>query len=84
GIKQHYITQVLNEQLKKNLYTFVNEFRANEVIRLFKDNNYNNWSITAIAFEAGFNSKSSFNTFFKKYTGKTPSEFRKEVETEQS
>ena len=82
GIKQHYITQVLNEQLKKNLYTFVNEFRANEVIRLFKDNNYNNWSITAIAFEAGFNSKSSFNTFFKKYTGKTPSEFRKEVGTE--
>lgn len=53
GIQQHYITQVLNEQLNKNLYTFVNEFRANEVIRLFNDIKYNNWSIIAIAFESG-------------------------------
>jgi AraC-like DNA-binding protein len=79
GIPQHYITQILNEQLNKNLYTFVNEFRANEVIRLFKEEKYKNWSIIAIAFEAGFNSKSSFNTFFKKFTGKTPSEYRKEL-----
>lgn len=79
GIPQHYITQVLNEELNKNLYTFVNEFRANEVIRLFKEEKYKNWSITAVAFEAGFNSKSSFNTFFKKHTGKTPSEYRKEL-----
>jgi AraC-like DNA-binding protein len=79
GIQQHYITQILNEQLNKNLYTFVNEFRANEVIRLFKEEKYKNWSIIAIAFEAGFNSKSSFNTFFKKFTGKTPSEYRKEL-----
>jgi AraC-like DNA-binding protein len=79
GIPQHYITQVLNEQLNKNLYTFVNEFRANEVIHLFKEEKYKNWSIIAIAFEAGFNSKSSFNTFFKKFTGKTPSEYRKEL-----
>jgi len=79
GIPQHHITQVLNEKLNKNLYTFVNEFRANEVIRLFNVDKYNNWSIIAIAFEAGFNSKSSFNIFFKKFTGKTPSEYRKEL-----
>lgn len=84
GIQQHYITQVLNEQLNKNLYTFVNEFRANEVIRLFNDIKYNNWSIIAIAFESGFNSKSSFNTFFKKFTGKTPSEYRKELASKSS
>lgn len=83
-IQQHYITQVLNEQLNKNLYTFVNEFRTNEVIRLFNDKKYNNWSIIAIAFESGFNSKSSFNTFFKKFTGKTPSEYRKELSPKQT
>lgn len=84
GIPQHYITQVLNKQLNKNLYTFVNEFRANEVIRLFNVDKYNNWSIIAIAFEAGFNSKSSFNIFFKKFTGKTPSEYRKELSPKQT
>ena len=84
GIPQHHITQVLNEQLNKNLYTFVNEFRVNEVIRLFNIDKYNNWSIIAIAFETGFNSKSSFNTFFKKFTGKTPSEYRKELSPKQT
>ena len=84
GIPQHHITQVLNEQLNKNLYTFVNEFRVNEVIRLFNIDKYNNWSIIAIAFESGFNSKSSFNAFFKKFTGKTPSEYRKELASKSS
>ncbi len=79
NLPQHYITQVLNGRLKKNFYTLINEYRTNEVIRLFGTKKYKNWSLTSIAFEAGFNSKSTFNSFFKKHTGKTPSEFRKEV-----
>lgn len=78
-LPQHYVTQVLNERLKKNFYTLVNEYRTNEVIRLFRKDKYKNWSLTSLAFEAGFNSRSSFNSFFKKYTGKTPSEYRKEI-----
>ncbi|MCG8696893.1 MAG: helix-turn-helix domain-containing protein, partial [Bacteroidales bacterium] len=73
NIPQHYITQVLNEGLKKNFYTLINEYRTKEVIRLFQEEKYEKWGLTSIAFEAGFNSKSSFNSFFKKYTGKTPS-----------
>ena len=76
NIPQHYITQVLNERLKRNFYTLINEYRTNEVIRLLSIEKYKNWSLTAIAYEAGFNSKSSFNSFFKKHTGKTPSEYR--------
>ena len=78
-IPQHYITQILNERLKKNFYTLINEYRTNEVIRLFQKKKYADWSLTSIAFEAGFNSKSCFNSFFKKHTGKTPSQFKKEI-----
>ena len=80
NIPQYYITQVLNEGLKKNFYTLINEYRTNEVIRLFGTEKCKNWSLTSIAFEAGFNSKSTFNSFFKKHTGITPSEYRKEIE----
>jgi AraC-like DNA-binding protein len=79
NIPKHHITQVLNENIKKNFYTFVNEYRSNEVIDMFKNNKYSNWTILSIAYESGFNSKSSFNSFFKKYTGKTPSEYRREM-----
>lgn len=78
-IPQHYITQVLNEVLKKNFYTLVNEYRTEEVKRLMGLPQYKNWTIVSIAYEAGFNSKSSFNTFFKKHTGVTPSEYRKSI-----
>ena len=76
GIPRHYITQILNEKHKKNLYTFVNEYRVKEVIERFSDPKYNNYTILAIAFDAGFNSKTTFNAIFKNQTGLTPSEFR--------
>jgi AraC-like DNA-binding protein len=77
-IPKHYITQVLNEKLNKNFYTFVNEYRVEYAKKLIKSPEYKAWSFVAIAFECGFNSKTAFNNFFKKYTGMTPSEFRKE------
>ena len=78
-IPQHYITQVLNERIQKNFYTLVNEYRTEEVIRLFQEKKYKDWTLTAIAYEAGFNSKSSFYSFFKKYTGETPSAYRNQL-----
>jgi AraC-like DNA-binding protein len=76
-IPKHYITQILNENLNKNFYTFVNEYRIEHAKKLIKSSECKAWSIIAIAFECGFNSKTAFNNFFKKYTGMTPSEFRK-------
>lgn len=76
GIPKHYITQTLNEYMGKNFYTFVNEYRAEYAKRLISSKEYANWSFLAIAYESGFNSKTAFNVFFKKYTGMTPSEFR--------
>jgi AraC-like DNA-binding protein len=76
NIPKHYITQILNTNLNKNFYTFVNEYRTEKAKEMLISDKHKSWSIVAIAYECGFNSKSSFNNFFKKHTGLTPSEFK--------
>ncbi len=76
GISRHHITQVLNEKHKKNFFTFINEYRVKEVIARFSDPKNNYFTILAIAYDSGFNSKTTFNSIFKSQTGMTPSEFR--------
>jgi AraC-like DNA-binding protein/uncharacterized Tic20 family protein len=75
-IPRHYLTQVINGLLGKNFYTFINEYRIEEVKKLLADQDYYKYTLTAIAYEAGFNSKSSFNAVFKTATGKTPSQYK--------
>ena len=79
GISRHYITQVLNEIYGKNFFTFINEYRTREVIERFSDSRYDDYTILAIAFDSGFNSKSTFNSFFKSQTGQTPSKYRENI-----
>jgi AraC-like DNA-binding protein len=78
GIPRHHITQVLNENHGKNFFTFINEYRVKEIISRFGDPKNNNFTILAIAFDAGFNSKTTFNSIFKSQTGMTPSEYREQ------
>lgn len=80
GIKQHHLTEVMNEYIGKNFYTFVNEYRVAEVVEMLKNKKFDHYSLLGIAYEAGFNSKSSFNTIFKKITGFTPTEYKAELE----
>lgn len=72
-----YLSQAINEILGKNFYNFVNEYRINEAKKLLLENNTNKLSIEGIALTVGFNSKSSFNSAFKKFTQSTPSQFYK-------
>ncbi|MBI4646187.1 MAG: AraC family transcriptional regulator [Bacteroidia bacterium] len=74
---KHYLSQVINEQIKKNFYTFLNEYRVKETQKLLLEPEYENVTIEGIGNLVGFKSKSSFNTAFKKITGMTPSEFQK-------
>lgn len=74
------LTNLLNKEIGKNFFTYVNEYRVNEVIKRFKNPAYQNYTIIAIAYDCGFNSKSTFNSLFKQHTGQTPSEFRKNYE----
>ncbi|MBN2633584.1 MAG: helix-turn-helix transcriptional regulator [Bacteroidales bacterium] len=76
AIARHHITQVLNEHHGKNFFTFINEYRVQEVIDRFRDPKNNNFTILAIAYDSGFNSKTTFNSIFKNQTGITPSEYR--------
>lgn len=76
GISRHHITQILNEKHNRNFFTFINEYRVKEVIVRFSDPRFNNYTILAIAFDAGFNSKTTFNSIFKSQTGLTPSQYR--------
>ncbi|MEY8760693.1 helix-turn-helix domain-containing protein [Chryseobacterium tongliaoense] len=77
SVSTHHLSYVINSGFQKNFFQFVNEYRIQHAKHLLKDNNSNKLSILGIAYESGFNSKTSFNTTFKKLTGKTPSEFKK-------
>jgi AraC-like DNA-binding protein len=77
SISTHNLSEVINKQIKMNFFDFVNAYRVQQVKKDLLDKEKENLTLIAIAFDAGFNSKSSFNAIFKKHTGKTPSEFRK-------
>lgn len=78
-IPRHHITQVINQNLNKNFYAFINEYRIKEFINRLADPQNRNLKIIALAFESGFDSKTSFNMIFKKMQKITPSEFRKSL-----
>jgi AraC-like DNA-binding protein len=77
SISPAHLSQIINERLNQSFSDFVNTYRVEEVKKMFLDPAKKHYSILAIAEEAGFNSKSSFNSVFKKFTNVTPSEFRK-------
>ncbi len=75
GITSHQLSQILNERLKKNFNTFVNEFRVREARKLLVEEK--DRSILSVGFAVGFNSNTTFNTVFSKLTGVTPGKYRK-------
>ncbi|WP_250255068.1 helix-turn-helix domain-containing protein [Chryseobacterium sp. Marseille-Q3244] len=75
-VTTHHLSYVINTGFQKNFFQYVNEFRVEYAKQLLKDSG-SKLSILGIAYESGFNSKTSFNTTFKKVTGQTPSEFKK-------
>jgi AraC-like DNA-binding protein len=72
----YQVSQVINEGLKRNFYDLVNGYRVEEAKRLLLDPKNDNYTILSVGFEAGFNSKTTFHTVFKKFTGLTATEFR--------
>lgn len=77
-ISSHNLSEVINSKLGKNFYDFINYYRVEEFKQRIKNPEFTNYSLLAIAYESGFSSKTTFNTIFKKYTGTTPSEYRKQ------
>ena len=83
-ISRHTLSEVINEHMGMNFYNLVNEYRVNEVKERMKSKEYRQLTILAIAYDSGFNSKSSFNTIFKEKTGQTPSEYLAELNAKDS
>lgn len=78
-INKTYISYVINNKTGENFNSFINKFRIEEAKLLLSDQNNDTYTIEALANEVGFHSKSSFNIAFKKITGLTPSEYKKQI-----
>jgi adenylate cyclase len=69
------VSQALNENLGKNYYEYINSFRLEHFIELFKNPKSRRFTMLSVAYDSGFNSKSTFNAFFKKSMGTSPREY---------
>ena len=77
GIPSRELSKLMNQYLNQNFHDFINNYRVEEFKRLVQDPESRKYSILSLAMEAGFRSKSTFNTAFKKFAGETPSEYCK-------
>ena len=73
------LSVLINHNLEQHFYDFVNNYRIAYAMDLLKDASQNKVTVLEILYAAGFNSKSSFNTAFKKHTGQTPTAYRKSL-----
>lgn len=77
GLTERHLSQVINDVNSQNFYDFINSYRVDHAKRLLMENIDNRWTMFDIFWESGFNSKTTFNTSFKKITGRTPTEYQK-------
>ncbi len=75
GSSTRMVSQTINSGFGKNFFDFVNTYRIEMAQRLFRDNKDPKLTVLEVMYQAGFNSKSSFNTQFRIKTGTTPSEY---------
>ncbi len=73
------LSRIINEELQSNFNDYVNKLRVEEVKRYLNNPSFSNYTITSIGLEAGFNSKTTFFTAFKKFTGTTPANYKKNL-----
>ncbi|MCB2209009.1 MAG: helix-turn-helix domain-containing protein [Bacteroidetes bacterium] len=76
NIQPYQLSELIGRYSCDSFFDFINRNRVEEIKLRLKDPKYDNYSILGVAMDCGFNTKSSFNAAFKKFTGLTPSEFR--------
>jgi AraC-like DNA-binding protein len=81
GISSKKLSQVINATYKKNFFDYVNSFRIEEAGRILRESADPGLTVLEVMYQSGFNSKSSFNTIFKKTTGLTPTAYRQKHRT---
>jgi AraC-like DNA-binding protein len=78
NVSVHFLSQVINTSLNENFFQFINRYRIEESKKLLVCDSKAHYTIVQIAYDAGFNSKTTFNTTFKKLTGISPSEYQRQ------
>lgn len=76
GVGERDLSHVLNHHLGQHFFDFINAARIAHAMQLIREDGARLKTLIDIAYASGFNSKSSFNTAFKKHAGQTPSAFR--------
>lgn len=76
GLHPNELSRIINEALKKSFNDFINEYRVAEVTRKMQDPANDRITLLGIAYDSGFNSKSTFHRIFKELTGKSPAEYK--------
>ncbi|HLP46428.1 MAG TPA: helix-turn-helix domain-containing protein, partial [Candidatus Kapabacteria bacterium] len=79
AVAHHVLSQVLNEKLNRNFSDYINTYRIEEAKKILTSSQREELKITAVAFDVGFNTMVAFYNAFKKYTGMTPSEYKKKI-----
>lgn len=78
-IPANQLSQLLNEGFQQNFAEFINTYRLESFKQRVADPKQQHLTLLALAYDSGFNSKTVFNTFFKKKMGKTPRQYWQEV-----
>lgn len=81
-LSPHELSRIINTVLKKNFNDFINEYRVTYVIQKMQDPTYHHITLLGIAYESGFNSKTTFNRTFKQMTGKSPVAYKNQLKKE--
>jgi AraC-like DNA-binding protein len=77
------LSELISRTYNESFFDFINRHRIEEIKLRIEDPAHDSYSLLGIAMDCGFNSKSSFYTAFKKFTGITPSEYRNQKLAEQ-
>jgi len=75
-ISSRQLSTLINIELGKSFFDLINGYRIEEAKRILKESQDSKLTVLEVMYDVGFNSKSSFNTAFKKYTGTTPTAFK--------
>ncbi|MCP5050312.1 MAG: helix-turn-helix domain-containing protein, partial [bacterium] len=80
SIPSYQLSQIINDTFKQNFSDYINTHRIEEAKQIFVNPKSDERKITSVALEVGFNSTTAFYTAFKKYTGMTPSRYKKDID----
>ena len=82
GLSDKRLSELINQEMGTNFYEYINGFRVAAFKQKVQNGDAQQFTLLALAYESGFNSKASFNRIFKKQTGLTPSQFKQQVENQ--